>query len=79
MVNILYQASTLSYSTQWPVGPVDFKSYWPELKKKKKLLRYIALQVNDASLAVISFTVGDLLLCFLSVFHMADNVAARIV
>ena len=60
--------------------PVDFKSYWPEFKKKKNtFLRYITLQVDDANLAAIFFTVGDLLLCFPSVFRMADNVATRIV
>ena len=80
------QASTLSCCTQWPVGPLDFKSYWPPKKVtgpnffliKNTFLRYVALQIDDASLAVISFTVGDLLLCFASVFRMADNVAARI-
>ena len=34
---------------------------------------------KGASLDVISFAVGDLLLYFLSVFHMADNVAAGII
>ena len=45
--------------------------------KKNTFLRYIALQVDDASLAMISFTVRDLLLYFLSVFLMACNVAAN--
>ena len=26
------QALTLSFCTQWPVGPVDVKSYWPPKK-----------------------------------------------
>ena len=83
---LMGQASTLSCCTQWSVGPVDFKSYRPPKKLLARIcflsptvLRYIALQVDDVSLAVISFTVHDLLLCFLSIFRMADNVAARIV
>ena len=50
-------------------GPIFLLFFW----------RYIALQVDDESLAVISFTVGDLVLCIMSVFRMADTVAARIV
>ena len=57
------QALTLSCCTQWPVGPVDFKSYWPPKKvtgpnffiKKNTFLRYITFQVKDASLVMISF------------------------
>ena len=61
-VGMLYMspALTLSFGTQWPVGPVDVKSYWPPkkllahfflLKKPLFLLYsnyiyYIALQVE---------------------------------
>ena len=39
----------------------------------------IPLQVKKLSLAIISFAVGHLLLSFLSVFRMSDNVAAGII
>ena len=85
------QALTLSFCTQWPVGPVDVKSYWPPKKSfwpkmffidKKPLffaIHCITSKSKDASLAVIYFAVGDLLSCFKSVFRMADNVATGIV
>ena len=47
------------------------------LIKKHYFFKYIALQVEDASLAIIYFAVGDLLSCLQSVFCMADNVAAE--
>ena len=64
-----------------------FQPCWPPKKLlariffffKPNFLRHITLQVDDASFAVISFIVGDLLLCFPSIFCMVDNVAARIV
>ena len=27
-----WQGSTIRFCIHWPVGPVDFKSYWPPIK-----------------------------------------------
>ena len=85
------QVLTLCFCAQWLIGPVDFKRYWspkkvPGANKNNKLIKKNHNFCNtshykskDASLAIISFVVGDLLLCFLGVFYVADNVAAGIV
>ena len=73
---VVYQALTLSFCIQWPVGPVDVKSYWPDIFLLIKKTHY---KSKDASLTVIYFVAGDLLSCFRSVCCTADNVAAGIV
>ena len=55
-MSLSLHALTLNFCTQWPVGPVDAKSYWPPKKvtgpkvfidlKKTLFLQYIALQVE---------------------------------
>ena len=76
----IIHALTLSFCTQWPVGPLDVKSYWPPQKVTgpKKDLKTLFLAIHykskDVNLAVIYFAVGDLLSFFQSVFRMDDKV-----
>ena len=69
-------ALTLSICTQWPVGPVDLKNYF---FKTCNFGSTSHCNSRDANSAVIPLIYHDLLLCFLPVSHMADNVATGVV
>ena len=58
----LLQALTLSFCTQWPIGLVDVKSYWPEI-----FVIYLKKQffvIHRPSSKYASLAIGDLLSCF---------------
>ena len=58
------------------------KSYWPEIffidLKNHYFCNISHYKLKNANLAIIFFTVGDLLSCFQSVFRMADNVVQEL-
>ena len=48
--DMIRQASTISFWSHWPRGPVDLKSYWPEKKllaRKKSLLQILETDVQN--------------------------------